>query len=392
MADDNLILREIIAQQIAQSPQHCITFAEYMHEVLYHHQHGYYVTQATRMGDRGDFVTASHLATDFGELLAEQLIQMWEVLRRPTPFVILEMGAGQGILARDLLTYLAQSNPECFAIVQYWIIEQSATLTNLQQQQLQGWPVQWWTWDQIPKAEIVGCCFSNELVDAFPVHQILIQSGKLYEIYVTTRPDSDGQLQFQELVAEPSTPELAAYFDQLNLDLSQYPDGYRSEVNLDALDWIKTVADRLKCGYLLTIDYGHLAHRYYSLARRAGTLQCYYQHAHHSHPYVHIGYQDLTAHVDFTTLQRQGEVRGLQTLGFIEQGLFLMALGLGDRIAAISHPESSSSNLDLQHRLARRQALHTLIDPFGLGNFGVLIQAKGLDTNQLSQVLKGLQH
>jgi SAM-dependent MidA family methyltransferase len=392
MADDNLILREMIAQQIAQSPQHCITFAEYMQEVLYHHQHGYYVTQAIRMGDRGDFVTASHLAPDFGELLAEQLIQMWAVLRRPTPFVVLEMGAGQGILAKDLLTYLAQSHPECFAVMQYWIVEQSATLIKLQQQQLQGLPVQWWTWEQIPKAAIVGCCFSNELVDAFPVHQILIQSGKLYEIYVTTQPDADGQLQFQELVAEPSTPELAAYFDQLNLDLSQYPDGYRSEVNLAALDWIKTVADRLQCGYLVTIDYGHLAHRYYSLGRRAGTLQCYYQQTHHSHPYVHIGYQDLTAHVDFTTLQHQGEGHGLQTLGFIEQGLFLMALGLGDRIAAISHPESSSANVDLQHRLARRQALHTLIDPFGLGNFGVLIQAKGLDTSQLSQVLKGLQH
>ena len=158
-------------------------------------------------------------------------------------------------------------------------------------------------------------------------------------------------------------------------------------MNLAALDWIATVADRLRQGYLLTIDYGYAADRYYSHNRSQGTLQCYYQHAHHSDPYVAIGQQDITAHVDFTALEKQGERCGLQKIGFTPQGLFLMALGLGDRIAALSQ-----SNVDqpLPDILRRREALHALINPMGVGNFGVLVQAKGLSQVALRSPLKGL--
>ncbi len=215
------------------------------------------------------------------------------------------------------------------------------------------------------------------------------------EIYITMGENAGGQSdaensgQFREVIEALSSPELATYFDRVGVTFPSpaYPEGYRTEVNLAALDWLKTVTDRLKQGYLITIDYGYPAQRYYSPVRNQGTLQCYYRHAHHSDPYAAIGYQDITAHVDFTALERQGEQIGLQTIGFIQQGLFLMALGLGDRIAALSHPEPDQS---LQTILQRREALHSLINPMGLGNFGVLVQAKNLSPEQSSHPLQGL--
>jgi SAM-dependent MidA family methyltransferase len=143
----------------------------------------------------------------------------------------------------------------------------------------------------------------------------------------------------------------------------------------------------LQRGYILTIDYGYPAHRYYSPTRSQGTLQCYSQHAHHSDPYRAIGRQDITAHVNFTALEQYGELVGLETLGFTQQGLFLMALGLGDRIADLSTP---NPDIPVQDILRRRESLHALINPMGLGNFGVLLQAKGLHAPQ-ERKLQGLE-
>lgn len=386
----NLTLCDRIAQSITVSPQQRMTFAEYMEWVLYDPQQGYYWAQAVENGIHRDFFTAVHLGADFGELLAEQVIQLWDILDRPTPFTLLEMGSGQGLLAKQMLRYLPKRAPELGHHLEYWIVEKSAPLVAQQQQTLQGLPVRWVSWEDIPSHAIVGCCFANELVDAFPVHQVVIKAGQLQEVYVTNRQGATPDSRFQEIVAEPSTPELAAYFKQVGIDLSRYPDGYRTEVNLAVGEWLKTVADRLQRGYLITIDYGYPASRYYSLSRSSGTLQCYYQHRHHADPYRYIGQQDITAHVDFTALETYGTLYGLQPLGFVEQALFLMALGLGDRIAALSDQAGIETTADIQKRLARRQALHSLIDPFGLGKFGVLIQSKGLETAHICQPLKGL--
>ncbi|HEY9639773.1 MAG TPA: class I SAM-dependent methyltransferase [Coleofasciculaceae cyanobacterium] len=383
LAESNPALCQAIAQSITTAPQQRISFAQFMDLALYHPQYGYYV--AHPQGIQSDFFTSPHLGADFGELLAEQFAQMWQVCDRPRPFTLVEMGAGQGLIVQDVLRYLHRHHFECFEALEYLIVEKSPAMIAAQQQRLQkladSWGrLSWKTWDEIPSHSLVGCCFSNELVDAFPVHQITLVDGQLQEIYVTlsTQEAIANPFHFTETVAAPSTPKLAEYFDLIGLDFpsAQYADGYRSEVNLAALDWLTTVADRLQTGYLLTLDYGYPAQRYYSPTRSQGTLQCYYQHAHHSDPYVAIGRQDITAHVDFTALERQGERCGLQTVGFTQQGLFLMALGLGDRIATLSHP----SNVDqpLADILRRRESLHALINPLGLGNFGVLIQSKGL--------------
>ena len=135
--DSNSLLCEALASRIAESPQHRITFAQYMDMVLYHPAHGYYATKTEKIGVQGDFFTSPLLGADFGELLAKQFVQMWEILGKPTPFSLVEMGAGQGILAGDLLKYLKQHYPNFFAVLDYTIVEKSSALRQEQQQRLQ---------------------------------------------------------------------------------------------------------------------------------------------------------------------------------------------------------------------------------------------------------------
>ncbi len=152
-----------------------------------------------------------------------------------------------------------------------------------------------------------------------------------------------------------------------------------------SLGWLSQVENCLQRGYVLTIDYGYAESRYYNPRRHQGTLQCYYQHKRHDNPYILVGYQDITTHVDFTALERWGASIGLVKVGFTQQGLFLMALGIGSRIASLSY-----SKIPVPDMLRRRDSLQQLLDPLGLGNFGVLIQSKGLNANEAAQPLKGL--
>jgi SAM-dependent MidA family methyltransferase len=383
--DSSKTLIEIINSNIATSPQKRINFAEYMDIALYHPQYGYYSTKALNIGKQGDFFTSVHLGSDFGELLAEQFLEIWEILEKPTSFSIVEMGAGQGYLAVDILKYIQQKYSDFYAALKYIIVEKSLGLKQEQQKHLQDLSVTWCDLEEILDNSITGCFFSNELVDAFPVNQFIIKEGKLQEVYITnndlTSQENSG---FIEISAEPSTPQFAEYFQLIEIDLNQYPDNYRSEINLTAFKWLSVVANKLKRGYVLTIDYGYPATRYYNPRRNEGTLQCYYQHHRHNNPYINIGQQDITTHVNFTALERWGETCGLDKIAFTQQGLFLMALGLGDRIAGISY-----QNLPLPQLLKRRDALQQLIDPLGLGNFGVLAQSKGLSPVEKAQTLKG---
>jgi len=390
--DSHSPLCQAIAHRIITSPQQRITFAEYMDMVLYHPEYGYYSSDAVKIGFRGgDFFTSVSLGADFGELLARQFYQMWVILDQPIHFDLVEMGAGQGILASHVLNYIRQEYPDFWAAVSYIIVEKSQSLKQEQQQRLQDFAVDWCNLEEIPLQSLTGCFFSNELVDAFPVHQFIMEAGELREIYVTIQPQSEeitAELPiFIEVIGEPSTPQLGEYLQLVGINLSQntYENGYRSEINLAALNWLGIVADCLQRGYVLTIDYGYPADRYYNPRRSQGTLQCYYQHRHHDNPYVNVGQQDITAHVDFTALSSWGERCGLKKVGWTRQGLFLMALGIGERLAALSFQQQSISQL-----LQRREGLHQLINPGGLGNFGVLVQSRGLTAQEASKPLLGL--
>jgi SAM-dependent MidA family methyltransferase len=382
--NNNLQLVEIIRDRITNSPQHRITFAEYMELVLYHPQFGYYASNAERIGESGDFLTSPHLAADFGELVGIQLKQLWEILDCPSKFTIVEMGAGQGLLAAQILEYLKREYPNLFSAIEYLIIDTAPAMIAAQQKRLDTLPVRWCEWLEIEDRSIVGCFLSNELIDALPVHQVIVKDNRLQEIYITIDRDD---LTFVEIVDELSSDRLTEYWQLNGIDLlsDRYTDGYRTEVNLAALDWLKIVEQKLERGYIISIDYGYSADRYYNPIRSQGTLQCYYEHYHHNDPYINIGNQDLTAHVDFTAIQNQGELLGLETIGFTKQGMFLMALGLGDRISTVS-----SSDGDIQTILTRRQNLHQLIDPMGLGKFGILIQSKALTALERSILPIGL--
>ncbi len=401
-ANHNVTLCNLISQRIKEYPQQRITFADYMDWVLYEPKLGYYATNAVQIGVQGDFFTAPHLGPDFGELLAEQFHQMWQLLDCPTQFALVEMGAGQGLIAMDVLRYLqrrAQGNAsyaDFYAALEYIIVEKAAALIAEQKHHLQPFrddprKLRWLTLEDLPSGSITGCLFSNELVDALPVHQFVLQGGELQEVYVVPVEDAakgptEGQHVFQEIYAPPSTPKLAEYLDWLGIDRTQFPEGYRSEINLMALDWLRESAGKLNQGYVLTIDYGYSADRYYSPARQQGTLQCYRNHASHSDPYYSVGQQDITSHVNFTALERYGEELGLKTIGQTQQGLFLMALGLGDRLVTNNNTPDVAQLSDV---IRRREAIHSLMNPMGLGGFQVLIQYRGVEL--ANQDLLGLR-
>jgi SAM-dependent MidA family methyltransferase len=381
---NNVELIKVICDRIDHSPQQQINFADYMELVLYHPNHGYYASSAEQISKQGDFLTSPHLADDFGEMIAVQLHQIWQILGSPQLFSIVEIGAGQGLLAAHILNYSSRVYPDFFRSIDYLIIEAAPAMIIAQQQRLKDLPVRWCEWNDLVDRSIVGCFLSNELIDAFPVHQVTVVKDRLQEVYVT---NGDKNNTLTEVIGGLSTDRLTEYWQLNNVNLlnGRYPDGYRTEVNLAALEWLKQVSKKLQRGYMISIDYGYTADRYYNPMRTQGTLQCYYQHAYHNDPYINIGNQDLTAHIDFTAVQNQGELLGFHTVGFIPQGMFLMALGLSERIAAISN-----SSGDIASLLRRRQNLHQLIEPMGLGKFGVLIQSQGLTPEEQQILLTSL--
>lgn len=351
-----------------------IPFARFMELALYHPQYGYYMrppTQAIeRIGWSGDFYTSSDVHPILGRALAAQARQMDTILGCPTSFTIVEMGAGKGLLARDCLAAIRACQDSLASRVRYILIERSPAMQELQRQNLAPWLDEpgLVTWveglDGLAPDSVTGLFFSNELVDAFPVHRIQVVAGEAQEIVVDYQ---DGR--FVEDLNPISHEALARHLEQLK---PSWPDGYRTEVNLHALDWMTHVATRMDRGFVLTIDYGHTAQDLYSVDRKNGTFLCYYQQLTNEDPYSRIGEQDMTAHVDFTSLATAGEAAGLSVTGFTNQMSFLMGLGVEDMIGQLE-PESPEF----------RAALH-LLKPEGMGRtFKILVQHKGIEQPEL---------
>ncbi|MEY2985567.1 MAG: hypothetical protein RLZZ568_2184 [Cyanobacteriota bacterium] len=376
-----------LLDHIQRSPHQRLTFAEFMDWVLYQPGFGYYSGGQVEIGMRGDFVTAIALGPDFGELITQQFVEMWQRLGTPQRFDLLELGAGTGAFAKTVLEYGARVYPDFYQALRYHIIEASAALRQRQQRLLSPWQetdkVQWLTWPVIPPHSLMGCCFSNEFFDALPVHRLGIRDGRLKEEYIEAT-DSGLRPVWDEL----STPQLVEYFAGFGLQLTcpPYVEGYETEVNLDAQIILEQVSRVLHQGWVLSVDYGHPAGKYYHPQRSGGTLQCYFQQRHHNNPFVNLGQQDLTAHVNFTALELWGERFGLTRLDFTQQAPFLMSLGLGDRLLALS-----SGHYDLNEIFSRRALLHQLIDPMGLGRFGVLLQGKNLSKAITQTPLQGFR-
>jgi len=218
-----------------------------------------------------------------------------------------------------------------------------------------------------------GCLLSNELVDSFPVHLVQQEGGKLREIYVV-----DGGHSFAEILGPPSTPALEAYLRDFG---APFQEGQRGEINLQALEWVEGVSRSLHRGFVLTIDYGYEAEELYHPSRRQGTLLCYFRHTTSPNPYQRVGYQDITAHVNFSALMRTGETVGLHGAGYTEQYRFLTALGL---LRDLEKFEASSGRYSAPEFLKKKLAMRNFLIPGGMGSlFKVLAQFKGLKEARL---------
>ena len=352
-----------IQEEIRQKGR--MTFARFMEMALYDPEEGYYTSSGDRIGLGGDYYTSPEVHPIFGRLLAKQIRQMESLLPGPGPFTILEMGAGKGPLARDILAGLKADAPEDWNRFRYAVIERSPAMAARQKALLASSglsaTVRWCSGLEEVRAEgpLVGCVLSNELVDAFPVHRVVATKDGLDEIYL----ELDGD-RFVETRDVPSTPEVEAYFDRLKIRLTE---GQRAEVNLEAARWIREVGKALDRGFVITIDYGHPASELFASHRKKGSLLCYYRHTVNDDPYARIGEQDITAHVDFTGLARAGAEAGLSVTGFTNQLNFLMSLGIAREMERFD-PESPEM-LSVKRLLAR--------ESMG-GVFKVLIQHKGL--------------
>jgi SAM-dependent MidA family methyltransferase len=357
-----------------------ITFERYMALCLYHPEHGYYAQGRDRTGVEGDYFTSPDLHPIFARLVARQAAEMWDMLGRPSRFSWVEMGAGRGLFAQDFLSGVKSAPPDFALALDYVAIEpsprQCARLRErLAEKGLAG------TVRLLEKLEqlspITGCFFSNELVDAFPVAVVTRAGGHLREVYVAARGD-----ELCEELGPIHDPTIAAAVARY---ANQLEEGCRVEVNLMASQWMRTVAEKLIRGFVITIDYGDLAKYLYIEERPQGTLLAYHRHWPSADLFSAPGQADLSAYVNFSALIDAGNDAAVELTGFTSQQRFLLALGEANQFADLY--ELGASELE---NLKARLKLKRLIHPEGMGNiFKVLVQHRGLTAPKLTGLKYG---
>ena len=371
---DDKALRQILLHRIAA--QGSITFAEFMAACLYEPNLGYYTSPGRKVGAEGDFYTSSNVHRVFGRLIAREIASMWRTMGRPADFQFVEAGAANGRLAADIMDALAEFEPDLYETITCRLIEAEASLAESQRTMLAAHlpRLAWSSPEELAAGElaITGCLVTNELVDALPVHLVEMTAEGLREVMVGARDDA-----FVEQLAPPSTPAIAAHLERVGVTLAV---GQRAEVRLAADQWLRGVARSLTRGFVITIDYGYQADELYGPMRKNGTLLCYYRHQIEENPYIRVGRQDITTHVDFTSLVKAGEAEGLTPFWYGEQYRFLMAAGMMEELLALE-----SRPVPEEQRLKDRLALKKLMLPDGgMGDtFKVLVQGKGVDSPEL---------
>jgi SAM-dependent MidA family methyltransferase len=371
MPDDPTPFATILTEHIRASGS--ITFAKYMDACLYDPQHGYY-TRADQ-SPRRDYFTSVDASPIFGRLLARQFQEMWVQLGCPAEFLLVEPGAGTGALAAQILDFAAESFPEFYSALQYVAVERSA---NRRAAAVAGSfaphlaAKQFAMVSDIPAQIPCGCIFSNEFFDALPVHRLIREGEDVREIYVGL-----GANGLCEQFGALSSPALAEYLTGQGIALQE---GQLAEVNLEACAWIAEIGARLGRGFVLTIDYGHEAQELYDHRHMRGTLLAYEKHRASENFFRAPGQQDLTAHLNFTALDRHGSSAGLQRTGFTSQSNFLLSLARHSDFADLQSPAMSESQ-----QARARLLFKTLIYPEGMGEtFQILIQHKGVEQPHLS--------
>lgn len=362
-------LRGIMEEAVAR--QGVISFARFMELALYCPNFGYYECQDVSPGQKGDFFTSVSTGALFGELLACQFADWLDLLpgkRRQ----ILEAGAHDGRLAADILHWLQANRPDLFGSLDYWILEPSAIRRQSQEKTLHtsglAARVKWSdSWTTLPKSGVRGIIFSNELLDALPVHRLGwdARQRKWFEWGVALH---DGGFIWTRVPKSRESKIPATHLKLPPALLQLLPDNFTTEVCPAAVRWWRRAARALKRGKLLTLDYGLMAEEFFAPQRKSGTLRAYHRH-HQTHDVLaRVGEQDITAHVNFTAIRDAGEAAGLRTESLLSQAQFFTAIV--ERMCA-------KSEAFRQWIPSRSREFQTLTHPEHLGqSFRVLVQER----------------
>lgn len=366
-------LESLITNQIKMHGP--MPFTEFMQQALYHPQFGYYSAGLPKFGAAGDFITAPELSSLFGYTIANQLKDVLNTLENPS---ILEFGAGSGKLCIDVLTQLEKLNalPE-----QYLIMEVSATLKKRQFDAInQHLPhliekVQWL--DTLPDEPFRGVMLANEVLDAMPVYKFKQTEMGLFECFVGLN-ENDKLMMIDRDCDDDSVQQ---NIHQL-IPEGVYP--YESELNPLLAGWIATCYEQMNKGLLLILDYGFPAHEYYHPDRKTGTLMCHHQHLSHPDPLIHIGEQDITAHVDFTAVGEAALQAGFEVTGYTNQGAFLLANDILKYLSELS---------DDAKKVKETQACKQLLQENEMGElFKVMALTKNLNMDLIGFQLSDKRH
>ena len=355
-----------------------IDFARYMQIALYEPGLGYYSAGARKLGAAGDFITAPEVAPVFSRCLA---VQCAEVLRALGGGDLLELGAGSGVMAAELLAELERRDvlPR-----RYFILDVSADLRQRQREALAASVprllerVEWL--DRLPDA-LEGVVVANEVLDALPVERFVIREGAVRALGVAWQ---QGGPVWSEA---PATERLAAAVGHLQRETgADWPGGYVSEVNLDLGEWLAAVAGALARGVMLFVDYGLPRREYYAAERSSGTLLCHFRHRFHDDPFARPGLQDITAWVDFTAVAEAALAAGLEVAGYATQAHFLIGNAIGEFVADVT-------GLDVAERvnLSRQAMLLTLPGEMG-ERFKALALTRSYDAPLGGFAVRDLRH
>jgi SAM-dependent MidA family methyltransferase len=362
-------LADLIRGQIRKSGP--VSFAWFMEQALYHPIHGYYSSERTRIGQAGDFFTNVSVGDLFGEILAAQFVELFDLLGAPDRFKILEQGAENAQLAKDIVKALA-AEPKSDGWA-YWIVEASAKKAANQKAHAgqTSIPIHW-----VSGLEGLDCfsgiIFCNELLDALPCHLVEHDGEKWNEVRVQEKDRV-----FDFVLCPIHNPDLIRRVGRLP---SPPVAPYRTEVNLAASDWVKSAARAMQRGFILVIDYGFPRHELYSPLRTEGTLTGYHQHQRQKDVLQRPGEIDITAHIDFSAIAEAASSEGCVVLGFTDQHHFMVAAA-EQRLLEIERLASAGSIPADQQRFLREY--QSLMHPNTMGlAFKYLLLGKGIGAAQ----------
>ncbi|MCA9833297.1 MAG: SAM-dependent methyltransferase [Thermomicrobiales bacterium] len=362
-------VRQILLDRIVRDGP--MSFAAFMDTALYHPEHGYYRQPQRKPGRGGDFMTSPELHPFFGNTLARQVAETWDALGQPHHLVVREHGASSGGLAYDILVALRDKAPDVLEAIDYRLVDVNThrmeeALVAMAEVGFGRYVRQEDPQKISPEA---GLVLANEVADALPVHRLVVRNGEIRELMVGAEDGS-----FVDVEAQPDADLLGTVSAHLARHAVHLSEGASFEFSAAAAGWVESIAANLTAGIAIIIDYGYDATTLYRDHRLEGTLRGYWQHTATDDPYLRVGDQDLTAHVNFSYLADTARDTGMTVLDLTTQGDYLTRLGLGDWLMDLQ----MQPDIAVDEYYHAQAATMRLIDPAGLGRFGVLGLGKNL--------------